>query len=672
MRYYLRDFFKVVFYVLVLYIPVAWYSTEKAIDSLYEHQINQSTVTLRELDERIGKSLQHGDSSLACLQLKASADTHNIAAYFLDSSEASCSYPEGLVAMPPMAVGEIKTFSVKGVLLTFIKGSNQGTSWIVGLASPVRKSFGTYLLSESAILKAFLSEISYVIYVACLLVFFVVLIFAKGLKERLRAKGKNPWWLRLIESTFGRMKLHDLKIVETATLSLSRKAEDLQRDKDLLETSLEFSILNEIKANNAHVPYAFPGTVAKVDINGFSKVVNSSHEDASYYLTESLELFGCELLQRYGGLFEKTVGDEIVVVFRHGDHRKFAAAFIRDLMREFSSLEFQIGVELRSFTLKGSFSSSQINFRKRPSGYGFDGEALTKASRLLDTVTEKSNNVVSCLAVDEPSVDSLIRKKIGPQTLAFKNMSSAEVYWLTEFIEVESALADQDLLPYFRSDYDIIYLLSQVCSAQSTQVLATLKEVTVRKCSDEVVASWCQALTLALNSLSASEISKLIMLALNLVPSEKWTSKCSDLLLSIPLTRDDRINSSIIAVFVKHDIRALAHLDSVENIKFENTFRAKGDLLLGKAILNLNEKTLQELSTMLHSNIELERNTAIYCCCALLLHYRKEGGARLESYSGYYQILKKLKDIYKQNFKDLSARLKTLLVEAVQEFESES
>ena len=75
-----------------------------------------------------------------------------------------------------------------------------------------------------------------------------------------------------------------------------KKTDDLIKDQELLETSLEFSILNVIRTHQEQVPYAFLHTVVNVDINGFSKVIAGGHKNATAVLTTKLEDFGCELL----------------------------------------------------------------------------------------------------------------------------------------------------------------------------------------------------------------------------------------------------------------------------------------------------------------------------------------------------------------------------------------
>ncbi|MBC7465039.1 MAG: hypothetical protein H7256_03530, partial [Bdellovibrio sp.] len=449
-----------------------------------------------------------------------------------------------------------------------------------------------------------------------------------------------------------------------------RQNESLTKDKDLLETSLEYSILNEVKQNNHNIPYTFTGTVAKVDINGFSKVISAGDSVQSHNLTLFLEDFGCELLQRYNGLFEKTVGDEIIVIFKSEDSAQMATAFARDLMTEFGKLKFSIAGEQRSFTLKGAISSSALTFSKRAPGYGFHGDSLTYSSRLLDMVTEKDRNFLSCMKTEGEKIESLVQLPTESRKFEFKNMASAQGYLIDQFVPVEVAYETKPaLLKYYRSDSAFIYLLEKIQEENNIktidQVINLLRQVKVRKCSHTLISEWIYALkTMETKGRLDYEflviLSKLIMVGINLVPQSQWDDTCTQALLTINRQLDGRINASIVDCMMEKSLYAV----TLENeasfiIKDDHSFRTRGNLLINQAYHHLDNSVFSKVLNMIESPNPLEVSTGLFCACSIILHYQKVNPAALETYAAYRKVTKILRKL--QNDVTLSARLKDLI-----------
>lgn len=670
---YLNDLIRISIFVILLYVPLSWFTVKDAFQTLDQLQDQDIATKITNVKTTITNLLQQGRIVETCQRLKAEQEAGNVATYLLKSPDAECNYPEGMTTFPPIEkAGVAQRFLMDNKIpLLFLKDKTFNAEWAFSVSAPDKQGYLERITTNKQFRNALIKDIFIVIYLIFAFIFCAVLILAKSIQNQYRKKGKDPVWLKIINATFGKLQLHDMKIIKSATTILIQQNENLVKDKDLLETSLEYSILNEVRQNNHKIPYTFVGTVAKVDINGFSKVISAGDSVQSHNLTLFLEEFGCELLQRYNGLFEKTVGDEIIVIFKSEDSALFATAFSRDLMIEFSQLQFEIAGEKRNFTLKGAISSSELTFSKRAPGYGFNGDALTYSSRLLDMVTEKDRNFLSCLQPEGHKIQPLVHIPAQSKTFEFKNMSAKQGYLIDRFTTIDQVYNNEPtLIRYFRSDDAITFLLQKIQTEPDIKkiddVITQLKQIEVRNCDQNLINMWTQTM-IAVEAKGQTNfdhqiiLSKLIMLGINLVPQMLWTDDCTQALLKINRQMDGRINASIVDVLIEKTLYTVALENETSFIlKNDSSFRTRGNLLINQAYHSLDNAAFVKVLKMIESPNPLETNTGLFCACSIILHYQKINPAALETYAAYRKSVKILRKL-KSNPKDLSPRLKELI-----------
>jgi hypothetical protein len=670
---YFKDVLKVIVYVIIFYLPVAIYSLYQVSQDVNKEAAREAVTSLQGTNGLVKSLLARNQAVDACQQLKAEQRAGRLVAYQLQNSEFVCSFPDTAHAMPvTQEKGVVEAFQIKQFPVLVLSDAEAGSEWYLALNSPPKLTIFDYLQKESLVQWAFFQEIAMVIYTALAFVVFAVLMMAKVIQSQYKDNDTTPKWVRSFFKLFSGLQLHDLTIVRRATQVTTAFMASQKKDKDLLETSLEESILHEIRENHLSLPYTFEGTVTKVDINGFSKVVASGQSSQAYYLTNSLEEFGCELLKRYDGLYEKTVGDEIVAVFKSKDSQKLGSAFARDLMTEFSQKVFLISdKEERRFTLKSSISSSKITFRKRPSGYGFDGDGLTHSTRLLETITEKTVNVMSCQESEASRIQELCKVPNDTQTFDLKNMAPVKGYWITTWTPVEEIYKNQPaLLQFYRSDADIVKILNLIQQEKDlqkiTSALSILRRIQVYHCDKEILITWRKTLShfheiAQKDKLFGETLSDVIMLGKTLIPTSQWNEECSSAVIHISRNLEDRINASVAEVLAEKGVPSLV-IENEKNLLAgapSSSFRTKGNIILAHAIQRLDDKVFTDLIKMMNSNNKLERHTGVYCTYNVIDHYKKQNPALLEL-CNHYEKAEQLILKIRESDKDLSPRLKEL------------
>ncbi len=542
-------------------------------------------------------------------------------------------------------------------------------NWSVSVLTPQKINIWNQLKNNVALREELIKDLILVIYIVFSFILCAVLVFAESIQNRYKLQGKDPLWLKVLTKAFGFLQLRDMKIIKSATAALVKQNEELNKDIDLLETSLEFSVLNEIKKNNHKIPYSFYGTVSKVDINGFSKVVAAGQGSTTQQMTMNLENFGCELLQRYEGLFEKTIGDEIVVVFKGEASQKRAMAFSRDLMFEFSQIDFPIDNEQRRFTLKSAIYSSDITFSKRSAGYGFLGDALTFTTRLMDAVTNKDKNILSITSAQAVDIKDLAEIPNQVENFKFKNMADQSGYQISQFNEIEYILANYpDQIEHFRADHHIIYLLSQVQQNHSHAdlILNALLKINVRVATEKITHAWQNALHFVNtnNNLETSQYAKLIMLGKNLIPDQAWTQDSTEVLLHTPRNIEGRINASIIDVLMEKDLQSLEKEDQTSfRISSDPSGRTQANMIVFQALNKLDNKVFDDLILMIKSSQPHLSKSGIYAACQIISYYKTKNPAALATYPSYEKTIDLLLQIKGSTKIKLSDRLQERLAE---------
>lgn len=652
-----------------MYLPLTWLSMQDSLQEMDRLRVEDLSRKLYTTKAVVESFLKDDRVLEACQRLNAEYEARNIATFTLLSEEASCYQPEAMKVLPPIPVrGEARIFLINQIPLSFILEKTKNVDWAISVLTPTKINFFKRLQESSIIRNAVLKDFLIVVYIIFSFVLLGVLVLAKSIQNQYRKLGKDPFWLKAINIIFGRLQLHDLKVLKAATSVLIKKNDSLLKDQDLLETSLEFSILNEIKSHQHQIPYSFFGTVAKVDINGFSKMVSAGQTDISNSLTTYLEEFGCELLLRYEGLFEKTVGDEIVVVFRGEKSELLALSFARDLMGEFSAIKFKVGQEERSFTLKSSIYSSELTFLKRASGYGFLGDALTYTTRLLSVVDRKDINVLSCLKSQSASLKALSIIPEQSKLFDFKNMQSMDGYLVDHFLTIDEVFQSNiENIKFFRSDKSLQYLLEKISIEDNIQniniILGVFAGLQCRRSTNEVQILWMSVIkNIEQKALVRGEfspvLSALIMDGARLIPKPEWTSELTMCLLNLNRKISGRINASIVEVLMEKDLSSLLTNQAKEFVlEGDDSYRTQGNLLVLQAVQSLSAKTLAAVTHMIQSNQKNESLTGVYSACQILNYYLAKNPAALETYGEYKKLVGILRTVFNERSASLTVRL---------------
>lgn len=672
---YLKDLAKVIGFILVIYIPYVLWDIHDDLVRIEENANKDSILKLNQVKNEVNQLISDGNTLEACQKLRSEIDLQTIYFFSIKSSEAECQFPEDLNGTVEAPVKNEITKVVRaegGDPIYIYENEIQNTKW-VALASTIKINLiSTDKEYTRIILWSVFKNLALVIYIVLAFCFLAILVLAKSIQNQYRKIGKDPLWLKLINKTFGWLQMHDLKILQMTTSASLKQNLSLMKDQDLLKTSLEFSILNEIKTNNQNIPYSFKGTVTKVDINGYSKIISAGQSQIAFDLTRYIEDFGCELLLRYKGLFEKTVGDEIVVVFKTVDAALLAVAFSRDLMSEISALEFDFQNEKRRFTLKSSICSSDILFSKRPSGYGFLGNALTYTSRLLDVIKDKEKNRMSCLHNEADTIKDLVQIPTDVIGFEFKNMAPTNGYILDNFYNIDLIYsAKPELIKYFRSDRDLIFLLNKVKTETDMKILDIIfnsfSDTTIKNIQESVKSAWIDSLKafeqrVLIEVKYVFSFSQLIVEGAKLIPVEQWDQKCTDAIASISRYIDGRINASIVDVLIEKDLNHIAiEQEKSFLLDSDQSYRTRGNLIVNQAFFELSDSVFNKMIKMIKSDNELESATGIYCACRVIIYYRKENPAELETYIGFEKLTRILNDISIQKQSEISPRLQNLL-----------
>ena len=669
---------------MLMYLPLAWLNMYQDLKSIDQYFLNEALSKIQKSVISTQQKLFNDGLMQGCIQLDANHIANNITGYWATQNGNACQQNDQRIQRykDQITPNEYSSFQFdNGQIYTYYRVLNDKADFIVEGRTNTEMTIWQRIRYVPGFRKALIKDLILVVYIIFAFIFLGVLILAESIRNQFRKSGEDPRWLKIINKVFGFMQLHDLKVLKFANQALMKQNDDLERDKELLETSLEFSILNEIKLQNQKVPYAFQGTVVKVDINGFSKVIAAGHKNATLSLTRALEEYGCELLQRYGGLFEKTVGDEIVVVFKNENSQLNAVAFARDLMEEFSKIEFDFGTEKRKFTLKSSLNSSLITFSKRPSGYGFSGDALTFTTRLLDVVKLKDRNVLSLLKESAADVRELIYFPPVADRFEFKNMNPADGYQIDQFMSFEKAYAEHaNLLKFYKSDTAILHIFNKILSESDFEkvkdLLACLSQIQVRRVSPELIQGWKNFIQTLVQSYNAEKISSVpqadfilaqgITLASQLIPNESWDQSCIDLMLSVPRNIQGRVNASVVELLSNKNLVHVV-IDQARTFIIPNdqSFRTRGNLLLSQGLFQLSDQVFFGILRMLQSPNELEMATGVYTATQLIKHYKATNPAALETFDQYKKVTQRLQLLRKNKSEQISKRLHEMIDQAV-------
>ncbi len=688
-----RQILKILLIVSIFYLPPSVYLIRNIIEKLNYSEVTKTVAEFKYLNDLINLKTKEQQYTQICSTLEILAEKNqigfklnsNLFAFQIENNDINCGYHVEVIQKmdSQLSLNRYSDFkSEDSGTLTYFKTKNENASWTIGLRTIPLLSFWNHLKTNSEFRGEFLIDLLLFLYTIIAYTFLTTYLIRKSILSVVRSKSEiAPLYPRLNKVlTF----VQDDQLQEYRKLFLVyvRHNDNLRTMLDRSSGSLNATILKKIQDENLILPYHFNGTVVGVDINGFSKLTGKYNELAEV-LTEKIIDMGMELVMRYGGLFSSVAGDEVVVVFDHEHqamNKKYnlqmlGTAFARDLMRDYSNHVFHFLGSDHQFNLKAGIADSEITFKETKAGTIFGGEAFTFSKRLSSSVITENINAMAILAADIDHIKYLVTPE-PLETFKFKNMGEHKGYQIRKFLNIESAYSDHpELLPYFRSDTDIVFLVTKICVETSIEklnlIFKYLSEIKTYHVSESVINSWLNSVKNMYSNNKINNFNKnfarLIILGKNLLPQKQWSHSMTDAVLNIPRNIDGRINASVIELLVDKNLyETVVPISESFLIASDTSFRAKGELLIARATLELSETVLTEIIEMLQSYNKLQMASGIYVSGQILKYYEEKNPAGLRTYSAYKKIMWELKQIHLKKSDQLSDRMKTVLLAILQ------
>ena len=229
------------------------------------------------------------------------------------------------------------------------------------------------------------------------------------------------------------------------------------------------AIVHEIQSGRP-APYQFQATICRIDLNGYTQLMLEKEPSYLNNILNSYFAMARETINRYGGLIYQFVGDEIVFEFKDdlseaGNSIALATACIRDLFQQARILEDSLPADANHyFKLKAAFARGTMRFVALDQGHALSGIPLVESVRLLSTVEDKSNQILTFFEEDFVMNQDLVfifdRKE--NQLKGFKE--SSRICCSRDFRSIDWLFDNQSwsLLKYYRSDADLTFILKKI------------------------------------------------------------------------------------------------------------------------------------------------------------------------------------------------------------------
>jgi hypothetical protein len=673
---YLGDLFRISLLVLILYTGISIWNSQASLTEFNQSEKELSKFKLNESKIKIEQFLTEGRFLEACLQAGAEHRSGNIFAYVIDAAETPCWEGKEFIELiqpqlTPNIINEFTNTEKSKFIATSLQTGQ--VKWVLVNKHIADATFFDLLKKNKTFRKSVIKDIYSVLQIMLIIIFIFSILLVEDLQGQLRKVGKESKWLLFANKLFGWFRPKYIKMAVTAQAAQISQTDELTKQLEFISTSLQSTVLQEIQQNKSEIPYTFSGTVARVDINAFSVAVMNGRPDQVTTITDKFLEIACELMQRYDGLFEKALGDEVIVVFKENHQLPKSSlrsvAFCRDLMAAYSELEFTVGNQKNKFHLKSSMNKSEITFLLGHAGPVFSGDALTYTKRILDSVTIKDRNIIASLASEVANFEKLVTVPNSSESFDFKNMNKAEGYQIEKFLTVEEAYDfEPNYLQYFKSDLDICFLFQKIMVEENPQKLALvfkcLRQINIYIASDELVKAWISAVDNYQNKTNRidfkTNFANLISAGLRLIPQGQWTQECTSTVASISRKTDGRINAAVVELLADKKSVEIVLKDSDTFLMDQDpSFRTAGNLLIAKALFQLNEDVLSDILNMLLSDNKLRLSTGVFVAGQVLGHYDQVNPAGLRTFSNYKKITQQLTSIQANKMEQLSSRIQS-------------
>lgn len=670
------DLIKILLFVGVFYIPPGLLFSHilKTRAETAEAELrSQNANSVVELVQSLNES---GKNQEVCSQLEAETRAARIILFAYKDKSYSCSSPSDMPPekYPAKIEGAIHTYKTDNIDISYQKVNIGDGVLVVGYENPAPKSLFHYLTNSIELFISLLIELGLVIWVVAGFLVFIISRNLNKIKKIFVSHEYTPKTLKIIDRLFGWLTVDDVQVVEQATLETTNKLLSLQQGIYFEETSLQYSLLAEIRSEaklgrNIEFPYKFYGVTVRVDINGYSNIMRNTSLEVTRSINTSFKSIAAELAYRYHGLFENSAGDEVVYCFKGEQAVLRGVAFVRDLMADFAAIEFKDGNN-KSFNLfvKASLDASEMLMDIGAARVEFDGLSLLYTNRMFGGLPLKDKNVLIVSPKLEPEVQPLCHILTPVNKVVSKGME-LEVLYVTEFKSKDICVdVGLNVSQLFKSDHEIVALLNRVDSEEMSindRLNELLGLTRIKNISTDVTDSWIAAIDrVALNKTLREKhpqlLPTLISLGPDLIGVKNWSQSCSEAVRRAILTAQERVTGNAIEAFVKLDkadeANRMVNLSMVSG-------RLKANALIAKTLAFPTEEHLHSIKQMMISKNKAEMASGLYAAASVIVLSRKRNDNSLIVLKEYQAIQEILKKSAAKN--DLSQRVQDKIKEAI-------
>lgn len=495
----------------------------------------------------------------------------------------------------------------------------------------------------------------------------------KKLYYKLSRTVERPFYFKFMQLVEPKSATHSgILALNTA----NRNKEEINRQ---LQIDIPKQLFKDLLDNKTQLPVVFNGIISGPDINRYSAFKDKEAEvideatgekrllSALSVISSKLIQIASECLLRYGGRFATSQGDNAVSMFENENKELLSFSYCRDLMDLFSQIDFLIDGKNNRFTLKSSLVNGTLKFEKLMGSPAVSSNSFTEFNRLLSSVfeNEKDQNVFVLEKSYLTAVESLILEKSDLHTRTGKNLPHPlYVYLITKVKNIkEIYTSDFDKIHFFRSDFDIIFLLKKLRTESDVDKIEyIIKGFSLFKTNiipKNLVEEWICTLNF-LNSEAKSNriswkiLSYYIKTAQNLISQTYFTSDIIEALFLVDNLSDDRTVASVASV-LNHFERYEQILDNKSwffNSKHIESKRIRNEFLVCDALKNLGERSLKNIRCLLNSKNILDQKSGLYAAYTVIEHHLQYNIEALYVMAEYGKIVKKVEKIKPEALND--------------------
>jgi hypothetical protein len=657
------DIIKIILFVALFYGIPGFFFFNSVRSSAIQSELSARGQSLFSVLSLIESLKLAGYEEDICNQLKAEVRSERILLFSYDSKELNCSVPEGIRTShypAPVSRG-LYSHQKEGLSFSYSKAQFDDATLVVGVERPQEHSLFYYIANSKSLFLNMIIDFGLVLWVVLGFTFLIINFNLEKIKIVLLGRNKQSKLQNFLNEVF---KINQFEVLQYLGTETRNKLEKLKDEASLSETHLQYSVIQEIKSQIKNglpisFPFRFLGVVVRVDINGYSEIMQECTLEESREINSKFKAIAAELALRYEGLFENSAGDEVVYCFRGEKSVMRGISFARDLSQEFAETSF--GSQNKRLFVKASLYESEMLMDFGSARVEFDGLALLFTNRMFGGLEIKTQNVIILPAEMARGNASLVP---DPQFgMAFSKGMKVDVAYCTDF-SLSLKKTNPDL---FKSDRYIIEYFDALIEAQedSPQILSALSKITKTKhVSHLVKKKWIQVIQYLIDNreLRARQpvlLPSLISIGAEIIGPHGWEQQCSEIVVMAARTMDQRVAENAIDAL----IRVGNSIDAsviVEPKDFKGRLRANA--LVAAALSSPSDKNLRLIKKMAKDKVQSERHSGLFAAAQVVIGLKNRADEAGIVLTEYKEILRLLNAVDKE---ELSPRLKTKINEAV-------